>query len=98
MFRTTLIVFGLTCSALPALAETTWTRTGPNGGTAQGQVACNVAQGTTTCTGASTYTSPEGRVSTRRSTRIGTPDQVTMTATGTGPRGKTVTTTRIRSR
>jgi hypothetical protein len=98
MFKTTRLILALSFAAMPVWADTTWTHTGSQGGTAQGQVSCNATTTTVTCTQSGTYTSPAGRVLTRQATRIGTPDQVTVTGTVTGPRGKTATTTRIRSR
>lgn len=84
--------------ALPAAAQTSWSGTGPRGGTYAGSGGCTAGDGSLTCSGASTYTNPFGQTFTRQSNRVATREGVTVNTQITGPAGKTATTLRTRSR
>ena len=95
----TLLGLMMACAGQPALADTEWTTTGPQGGTSLGQFSCNGGSGSgTSCTGTSQYTGPQGRVFTRETARTFTRQGYSATITTTGPNGHTVTTTRQRNR
>ena len=93
----TLLGLMMACAGQPALADTEWTTTGPQGGTARGQFSCMVGNGAH-CTGTAQATGPQGRIVTREAARIFTRQDVSATITTTGPNGRTVTTTRLRNR
>jgi hypothetical protein len=80
-------------TALPALAETTWTGTGPNGGTTTGSRDCSASGGSYACSGQSTYVGPEGRTRTRAWQGTGTRTEGQRTGTVTAPNGETRTRT-----
>jgi hypothetical protein len=81
--------------AAPALADRTWTWTGPKGGEASGTTSCSNATGVKTCQGTSTYTSPKGQTFQSQSTATGDRFGGQRVITTTGPNGKTATSTRI---
>jgi hypothetical protein len=86
--------------ALPASAAvaTDLTATGPNGGTYAGTRSCSNADSARTCYGAGTYTSPQGRVSTRSGTSILTKGSWTYDGVVKRPSGRTVHTSIVRKR
>ncbi len=99
MFRTTLAALSLaTLSLTPAMADTTWTGTGPRGGTVEGAGSCSADAGTLTCTRTVRRTGPEGQTWTNEATRVATRDGVSVSGTLTGPGGRQATYTRSRTR
>lgn len=84
--------------ALPAAAQTSWSGTGPRGGTYAGSGGCATGPGSINCSGASTYTNPFGKTFTRQGNRVATREGVTAESQITGPAGNTTTTLRKRSR
>jgi hypothetical protein len=85
-------------AALPAAADTSWSGTGPRGGTAAGSAACTAGGGAVTCNRTGTATNPWGQSATTRATRVGTADGVTVTGTRTGPAGHSQGFSRERTR
>lgn len=92
------LIVALGLLAAPAMADTSWTRTGPNGGTSQGTAICTRGDGTLTCQSTSTYTGPNGTVFTRTGSGSATKTTGQRTVTTTGPNGGTTTKTRSWSR
>jgi hypothetical protein len=80
-------------AALPALADTQWTRTGPNGGTATGARSCTAEAGAYACSGERTATGAQGRTATQTWQGHGTADGGARTATTIRPNGETRTRT-----
>lgn len=100
MIRITLTAGLLALAAVPATADTTWTRTGPNGGTASGSSACTAGNGTLNCSRAGVYTAPNGETGTRSgsATATRTDTGVSTDWSRTNLRGQTITGSRDRSR
>jgi|GEM_PF-3300742 len=98
--RTTLapVAALLLAAASPALADTTWSATGPKGGTAHGTVSCAAGEGTLTCNHAGEFTGPGGQTAKRQGVWTATKDSVHATWTTTGPKGRTVSGERTRTR
>jgi hypothetical protein len=89
MIRLATLLCAITFGAgLPAVAESEWTWTGPNGGTASGARDCSASGGSYACSGQSTYVGPEGRTATRTWQGTGTATAGQRTVTTTGPDGQ----------
>jgi hypothetical protein len=98
MTRLAPLALVLSLAALPAAAETAWSRTGPNGGSAAGSVACTAGDGAVTCDRSGSFVGPQGHVATREATRVTTRDGTTVSLRSTGPFGRVTLTERSRSR
>lgn len=99
--KTTALMIALALTALagvPAAAESSWTYTGPKGGTAQGAQSCSAGGGTVTCNRSSTATGAYGRTASKNVSRVGTADGVSVTGTRTGFGGGQANWSRQRSR
>jgi hypothetical protein len=96
MIRITLAALALALAA-PAMADTTWSGTGPRGGTVAGSGSCAAAQGAVSCSKSGRYTSPAGQVWTNEATRLRTRDGVSVTGRVTGPGGRVTEYSRKRS-
>ncbi len=84
-----LLCIATLCTSIPAFADTQWTRTGPNGGTATGTQSCSGGGGGGyACSGQSTYIGPEGRTGTRTWQGTGTREGGQRTTTTTRPSGE----------
>lgn len=96
--KTLTLTAALIALALPAAAETTWTGTGPRGGTYAGSGSCAAGSGSITCNSSTTATNPWGQSATRSGTRVYTGEGVRKSFTTIGPAGRTTTATRERKR
>jgi hypothetical protein len=77
----------------PAMAESSWTWNGPNGGTSAGTTNCSYANGITDCQSKSTYTNPYGKVFQRESAGTGNRFGGQRNVTTVGPNGNAATKT-----
>jgi hypothetical protein len=96
MIRITMTALAL-AFAVPAMAETTWTGTGPRGGTIAGSGQCGASEGAITCSKTGQYTNPVGQVWTNESTRVRTRNGITVNGSVTGPGGRVTEFNRNRS-
>jgi hypothetical protein len=78
---------------LPTLAETEWSWTGQNSGTAAGARDCTRANGTFVCSGQSTYTGPQGQTSNQSFESTGNANGGQRVTTFTRPGGESRTRT-----
>lgn len=87
----------LALSVTPALAETTWSGTGPRGSTVDGSGSCQRLAGALTCNRMSTITNPYGQTATRTGSRVTDSTGTTRTFVTSGPNGRSTTTVRKRN-
>lgn len=91
------LITAVALSAAPALAETTWSGTGPRGGTVDGAGSCSRLAGALTCNRTSTLTGPLGQTATRTGSRVTDDTGTTKTFSTTGQAGRSVSTVRKRN-
>lgn len=94
----TLLLSAVLILPAAAFAETVWCGTGPNGGTANGTVACMVENAQLICDRTAQGTSPVGRTFTRQGQSVHTADGVTSQFSTTTGAGRTFSTDRVRTR
>lgn len=91
------LLAALALSVTPALAETTWSGTGPRGSTVDGSGSCQRLAGALTCNRSSTVTNPYGQSATRTGSRVTDSTGTTKTFNTTGQNGRTTSTVRKRN-
>jgi hypothetical protein len=96
--KTLIISLALATLALPAAAETTWSGTGPRGGSYSGSGSCAAGNGSVNCTSTTTAINPYGQTATRQRSRVATEEGVSASTVTTGPAGGSATRSRSRSR
>jgi hypothetical protein len=96
--KTILLTAAFAALVSPAFAQTTWSGTGPRGGTVQGSGSCAAGSGALNCQRSTTYTNPYGQSATRNTARVTDSTGTTRTFQTTGPRGRTASGTIKRSR
>jgi hypothetical protein len=92
------LTLALCVLAVPSMAETNWTATGPRGGTSVGTASCAKGESSLTCQRDVTRTAPDGQVATTQSTGTATRNGGTRVTTTTLPSGETKTRSRVWSR
>lgn len=92
LFR--LILIATLAAPFEVAAQSSWTVTGAQGGSADGGGSCSRSDGTSTCTRHGTVSGPNGNTRSYDKTRLATQDGVTTTRNGL--RGGTLTRTRTR--
>ncbi len=87
----------LALTVTPALAETTWSGTGPRGSTVNGSGSCQAGNASLNCNRSSTVTNPYGQTATRTGSRVTDSTGTTKTFTTTGQNGRSTSTVRKRN-
>lgn len=87
----------LALTVTPALAESTWSGTGPRGSTVNGSGSCQAGNASLTCNRSSTVTNPYGQTATRTGSRVTDSTGTTKTFTTTGQNGRSTSTVRKRN-
>jgi hypothetical protein len=94
-----LIVLGASWLGLPGIAaRETWSATGPKGGMSEGTISCAHQTGTVTCARSAVYVSPKGIAVDRAANRVSAEGVTERTIVSTGPKGRSATVTRTRTR
>lgn len=95
--KTLALLTALALTVTPALAETTWSGTGPRGSTVNGSGSCQAGNASLNCSRTSTVTNPYGQSATRTGSRVTDSTGTTKTFNTTGQNGRTTSTVRKRS-